>query len=184
MHPLVQGLWGGSWRNKHGFVGHERKYTLSFQTCLALNTSLELYPCIMPSCPEYTQVKGQMITGTFKGYQHLSHQFWLLQDDPGHIPPILEITVEHFSYRNCAHPRQHNRWHPDSLKSTLIICRAKMSEAIRGSQMCSMSPSLRSPLPPHNSRQQASKLLSCERSKPNNYNLSERINFPISHKDV
>lgn len=151
---------------------------------LSLKPKLRTVPLQSVLCPESVQVSGQMITATFKGHQHLSYQLRLLQDGLGHLPPFLEMTVEHSSYRDCGHPRQHNRWHPDSLKSTLIICKAKMSEAIRGPQMCGKSPSLSFPLTPHNSRQQASKLLSCARSKPNNYNLSGRINFPISHKDV
>lgn len=179
----MQGLWGGGWRNKQGFVGLEGKHTLSFQMYLVLNPSPELSPCRV-LCPESVQASGQIISNTFKGHQHLSRQSRLLQDDLQHIPHFSEMTVEHSSYRDCGHPRQHNRWHPDSLKSTLIICKAKMSEAIRGPQMCGKSPSLSFPLTPHNSRQQASKLLSCARSKPNNYNLSGRINFPISHKDV
>lgn len=43
------GVVGGGWRNKQGFVGHEGKYTLSFQMYLVLNPSPELYPCRM-SC--------------------------------------------------------------------------------------------------------------------------------------
>lgn len=100
--------------------------------------------------------------------------------------PEPEQNPSHPISSHCSQrvPGQAADYSPTPLKSTLIIRRAKMSEAIRNSQTHNISPSPRFPLALCNNRQQACKLLSCNCSKSNNYNLSERINFPISHKDV
>lgn len=69
----------GAWGKTHTFLSN----------VLSLKSKLRTLPLQSVLCPESVQVSGRMITGTFKGCQHLSHQFRLLQNDPGHIPPLL-----------------------------------------------------------------------------------------------
>lgn len=124
--------------------------------------------------------------------RHVTFNFINLQGDPENpFPSLREMEIillpsdAQCTITLCESQAVFTDYNnPPPLKSTLIICRAKMSEAIRNSQTHNISPSPRFPLTLRNNRQQACKLLSCNCSKSNNYNLSERINFPISHKDV
>lgn len=169
---------------KHGHGTGKKTHSFILNIFTLKNTSLKFSSYNMTFCSQYMQVKEQIIIDTLKRHKNLSHKLQLCTGWSERYFPYLKNCCRCFSYCNCVCPRQHNRLYLDSLKSTLIICKAKMSEAIRNSQMHNISPFLSFPLTLRNTRQQACKLLSCNCSKSNNYNLSERINFPISHKDV